>query len=90
MPSPRRIFRHATTAQLQEIIASGIDSAIYGQFTSMSGGGKSHTSKFMDLEDMLFEANFELGCRYGTNPPQKVYQDLTGNCNPNLIVNPTV
>jgi len=86
MPSPRRLFRNFTTAQIQQLLDSGFDRALYGTFTSLSGGSKSSGIQNMDLSELLMEANYELGIRGGTLGPSKTYQDFTGN-RPPITVN---
>ena len=77
--SPRRIFRNFTTAQINQLIASGFDRAIYGQIESLAGQNHSSTIRFdLSLSDLLFEANFELDQRNATTPPQIIYQDYSG------------
>lgn len=78
MPSPRRLFRNFSTAQIRQLIDRGFDEALYGKFTSLSGAGKSSSIKDMDLETLLFEANYELDIRNETQAPDKIYMDLTG------------
>lgn len=86
MPSPRRLFRNFTTAQIQQLLTSGFDRALYGAFTSISGGQKTSGIENMDLSELLMEANYELGIRGGTLGPSKTYQDFTGN-RPSITVN---
>ena len=86
MPSPRRLFRNFTTAQIQQLLTSGFDRALYGTFTSLSGGAKSSGLENMDLGELLMEANYELGIRGGTVGPTKTYQDFTG-IRPAITVN---
>jgi hypothetical protein len=86
MPSPRRLFRNFTTSQIQQLLDSGFDRALYGTFTSLSGGAKSSGIQNMDLSELLMEANYELGIRGGTLGPTKTYQDFTGN-RPSITVN---
>lgn len=76
--SPQRIFRSASDAQIQAIIDAGIGRAINGAFTNLSGAQKSSTREFMDLEKMLFEAEYEKALRAGTLPPTRLYQDFSG------------
>jgi len=86
MPSPRRLFRNFTTAQIQQLLDRGFDEALYGRFTSLSGASQSSSIKDMDLGELLMEANYELGIRGGTIGPSKTYQDFTGN-RPPITVN---
>lgn len=86
MPSPRRLFRNFTTAQIQQLLDRGFDEALYGRFTSLSGASQSSSIKDMDLGELLMEANYEIGIRGGTLGPSKTYQDFTGN-RPPITVN---
>jgi len=86
MPSPRRLFRNFTTAQIQQLLDRGFEEALYGRFTSLSGASQSSSIKDMDLGELLMEANYELGIRGGTLGPSKTYQDFTGN-RPPITVN---
>lgn len=86
MPSPRRLFRNFTTAQIQQLLDRGFEEALYGRFTSLSGASQSSSIKDMDLGELLMEANYELGIRGGTIGPSKTYQDFTGN-RPPITVN---
>lgn len=86
MPSPRRLFRNFTTAQIQQLLDRGFDEALYGRFTSLSGASQTSSIRDMDLGELLMEANYELGIRGGTIGPSKTYQDFTGN-RPPITVN---
>ena len=85
MPSPQRLFRNFTTAQLDALIASAADRAVNGTFTSLGGGSKSSSIENMSIEDILREVNYEKGIRAGTLGPSKTYQDFTGNRPPNTV-----
>ena len=76
MGSPLRIFRHLTTVQIQSLIASGFDRALYGTFSSVSGSSKSGSLENLSLEALLFEASAELDIRNGTRRMQKVEQRI--------------
>ena len=84
MPSPSRIFRNATTAELTALRAAAIDRITNGAFTSLSGGGQSSSKQYTDPTVILFEADYELSVRGGTVPPTRTTQDFSG-----LIVNNT-
>lgn len=76
--SPRRIYRNLSDAQLLQIRDAALDRIINGSFTNLSGAQKSSTREFVDPQDMLFEAEYEIGSRAGTLAPSRTYQDFSG------------
>lgn len=76
MPSPRRLFRNATQAQLDALLASALERALSGEFTSLSGAAKSSSKAWMDLQDQIFEINAELDRRNGVGRASRVVNVL--------------
>lgn len=76
MASPKGLFRYATTAQLNAMLAAAIDRATNGQFTALSGAQKSSSKEWIDLQQDLLEINAELDKRNGVARVQKVVSDL--------------
>lgn len=81
--SPSGIFDVFTTAQLNQLVASGFDRTVFGQIEALAGQNHSSTTRFdMSLEKMLQEAQFILrkrgiGC---PAPPTKVYENFNRDC----------
>ena len=86
MPSPRRIFRNATLAEVQAAHAAALDRVTNGQFTNLSGEGTSSSKAYAKAEDILFEASYELDCRAGTGLPTRTTQDFRGKLENNISV----
>lgn len=79
MPSPQRLFRGMTLAELQALRATAILRITNGDFTNLSGAGKSSTRKWeMSPQEILDEVNYEIEVITGTRPPSTVYQDFSG------------
>lgn len=78
MAAPQRIFKYATTAQLNALLQAAITRATSGEFTSLSGAQKSSSKAWLDLQQQLVELNNELDIRGNVKRPQQVVQDLTG------------
>lgn len=87
--SPSGIFESFTTAQINQLIATGFDRAVFGEIISLAGQNHSSTTAFsMSTEKLLQEANFILRQR-GLLPakPQKVVQVLNAvPCTPSVPV----
>ena len=84
MPSPQRIFRNATEAEITAARTAAMDRLTNGAFTSLSGGGHSSSRQFTDPSVILFEADYELSVRNGTVGPTHTTQDFS-----RLLVNNT-
>ena len=84
MPSPMRIFKNATSAEITAARAAAMDRLTNGAFTSLSGGGHSSSRQFTDPSVILFEADYELSVRNGTVGPTHTTQDFA-----RLLVNNT-
>jgi hypothetical protein len=77
MPSPKRIFRNATLAEVQAAHAAALDRVTNGAFTSLSGGGTSSTKQYANDQEILFEASYELDVRNSTVKPTHTTQDFS-------------
>lgn len=67
-----------TNAEFAVVRAYAVSIATGGQFSSLSGEGKSSSYQLMDTADFLFEFQAEVARRGGTAGPQKVSQITTG------------
>lgn len=76
MGSPKRIFKNATTPEIEGAYDAALARLTNGEFTSLSGGGKSSTRKFVDPAFIMDEAQYELAIRNRTLGPSKVYQNF--------------
>ena len=77
MPSPKRIFRSLSTADVEAQRDAALARVLSGSFTSTSGGGKSSTRQFEAASDIVFEATYELAVRNGTAAPSRTTQDFS-------------
>jgi len=84
MPSPMRIFKNATLAEITAARTAAMERLTNGAFTSLSGGGHSSSKQYTDPTVILFEANYELSVRNGTVGPTRTTQDFA-----RLLVNNT-
>ena len=76
MPSPKRIFRSATTAEVEAAYAAALERLTNGAFTSLSGEGHSSSKQFADPAMIMMEAEYELAVRNETLPPSRTTQDF--------------
>jgi hypothetical protein len=77
MPSPKRIFRTATTAEIEAAYAAALERLTNGAFTSLSGEGHSSSKQFAAPEIIMMEAEYELAIRNETLPPSRTNQDFS-------------
>jgi len=84
--SPRRIFRSYTNAELLELRTSLMERMRDGAMTALSGAQKSASFEFANMEDQMFELDYELRAR-GIAPsgatvgPNVVYQNFATHSN---------
>jgi len=81
--SPRRIFRSYTNDELLSLRTKLMERMADGAMTALSGAQKSASFEFSNMEDTMFELNYELQARNiapsgETLPPNKIYQDFSG------------
>ena len=77
MPSPMRIFRNATNAEIEAARVAAMDRLTNGAFTALSGNGHSSSRQFMDPATILDEISYELSVRNGTVGPTRTTQDFS-------------
>lgn len=77
MPSPQRIFRNASLAEIEAARVAAMDRLTNGAFMSLSGGGHSSSKQYMDPAQILDEVSYELSVRNGTVGPTRTTQDFS-------------